>query len=162
MPDNVQVIIEPVETVGLSAGRLAEAALRVPRVAELLGEGGGRLLVSEPEVMGRKEDEDSPFRATLFAPATNRAVEVAGRLGAPDDLSVRPVAYAPRPGFDELREAAEVLRGDQSFASLAGRDDVVIYQPMPPLADLEADDGTLERRPTLARPPGTATSPTGA
>jgi hypothetical protein len=32
---------------------------------------------------------------------------------------------------------------------MADRDEVVLYQPMPPLADLEEDDGTLIRRPTL-------------
>lgn len=149
MSEDVTILVEPVEAVVLSGPRLVEAAMRAPRVVELLGDVGGRLLVSEPEVMGRKEDERSRFRATLFDPVSNRAVEVAGRLDALDDLSVRPVAYAPRPDFDELRRADEVLRADERFGPLAERDDIVVYQPMPPLADIEAEDGTMARRPTL-------------
>jgi hypothetical protein len=45
--------------------------------------------------------------------------------------------------------ALAVLRRDPRFEPLAGRDDVVVYASMPPLADLEREDGTLLRRPTL-------------
>ncbi len=154
MPEQVEILIEPYEEqVLIPLDRWRDVLRRSDRVRELLGDvDHERLQVSGPEVAGRDSEkrEDSPFVATVFDPGTNRAVEVRGRLDDPDGLQTRLVAYRPNPTREELRLAAEVLRADEGFAELADRDDVVVYQPMPPLADLELDDGTTVRRPTLA------------
>ena len=100
-------------------------------------------------MLGRKADARAPFSATLFDPLSNRAVGLTGRLGTPDRLETRPVAFAPVPAPDELRRAAAVLRADRRSAPFADRRGVIVYQPMPPLADLERPDGTVARRPTL-------------
>jgi hypothetical protein len=122
--------------------------MRDERVHELLGE-LREPIISEPEVLGREKDQRSPFRATVFDQRTNRAVEVRGRLDDLEQLDVRPSAFRPNPTADELQLAGEVVRSDPGFERLARSDDAVLYQPMPPLADLELDDGTSVRRPTV-------------
>ena len=150
MQDDVELIVEPFEDPLVLHGRWRERILANPDIQELLGGAHDDLVqVSTPEVIGREKRDDSPFVATAFNPRSNRAVEVRGRLDAPDELDARLIAFRPNPTPDELGRAAKVLRADERFAELASRDDVVIYQPMPPLADLERDDGTSVRRVTL-------------
>jgi hypothetical protein len=150
MAEDVQVLIEPLEEAALAGEGMREMVVRQSQLLELLGDPDpGRLEVYGPDLLGRKPDEHSPFRTTVFDPATNRAVEVVGRLDAPEQARVLPSALRPPPRPDELRDALAVLRRDERFGSLADREGVVVYQPMPPLADLEREDGTALRRPTL-------------
>jgi hypothetical protein len=151
MPEDVEIVVEPYEdelTDRLLGWR--DVLVRHETVREYLGEvDPAAVRVFGPTPLGRKRGENSPFVATLFDPLTNRSVEVTGQLDR-DDVVVTPTASRPNPTGDELRAALEVLRGDESFADLRGRDDVVIYQPMPPLADAERDDGRTVRRIALA------------
>ena len=150
MDEDLQVTIEPVERAALLDEGMLQAAVTNSQLAELLGDADpGRLVVGGPELLGRKPDQDAPFRATVFNPETNRAVELVGRVDAPEQARVVPSALRPNPRPDELRAALAVLRGDERFGPLAGDGDVIVYQPMPPLADLEQEDGTTRRRPTL-------------
>src|SRR4029453_953656 len=150
MAEDVQVLIEPVEEPTRDALGARERWVRQSQLLELLGDPDpGRLEVYGPDLLGRKPDEHSPFRTTVFDPATNRAVEVVGRIDAPEQARVLPIALRPPPRPDELRDALAVLRRDPRFGSLADREGVVVYQPMPPLADLVREDGTALRRPTL-------------
>src|SRR5947207_13139234 len=119
---DVQVLIEPFEEAALPLGRLLDIAVRHPGVAEMFGAfDPERLVVGEPEVLGREKDDQSPFVATLFDPVSNRALKLTGRLDAPDQLEVRPIAFAPVPDPGELHQALEVLRADQGFAALVDR-----------------------------------------
>ena len=150
MLDRTEVLIEPVEAPALNAQRLRDIALADPRVVELLGvPADGDLVVTEPDLLGREGDKRAEFRAMLFSPRSAQAVEITGRVDAPEKLTARASAHLPTPTVDELREAEAVLRADDRFAPLAGREDVIIYQPMPPIAAVELDDGTELRRPTL-------------
>lgn len=153
MSHEAQVLLEVVEEAQLSAARLQEIALDHPDVRNLIGPADpGELVVSGPDVLGRKQGPSrpgSPFRATVFHPQWNRSVEVSGNLDAPEELHATPSAFAPVPGPRELRRAAEILRQNDGFAHLATRQGVILYQPMPPLADIEQEDGNLVRRPTL-------------
>jgi hypothetical protein len=151
MPDEVEVLVEPYEDdVAVPLERWRALIVGHAKVRELLiGADPDRVQVSAPEIVGREKREDSAFVATAFDPRANRTVLVHGRLDDPDGFDVQYIAFRPNPTPEELRLAAEVLRVDEGFAELAGRDDVVIYQPMPPLADLELADGTSVRRPTL-------------
>ena len=147
---DVKVLIAPVEPPALRPEQLRDIALRNTNVTGLLGQvDRKRVVVHGPDVLGRKADARAPFSATLFDPLSNRAVGLTGRLGTPDRLETRPVAFAPVPAPDELRRAAAVLRADRRSAPFADRRGVIVYQPMPPLADLERPDGTVARRPTL-------------
>lgn len=151
MAEDLQVVVEPYEDdLTERLGRWREVLVRHDQVREFFGDIDPAVVrVLGPTLLGRKHDESSPFVATLFDPQENRSVEVMGRLSG-DDVEIRPSAFRPRPTGDELRAALEVLRGDGEFAGLRDRDDLVVYQPIPPLADIERDDGTTTRRIALA------------
>ncbi len=102
-----------------------------------------------PELPARQRDGSSSVVTTVFDPVENRAVQVMGRLDS-DEIEVVSSAFRPTPTPEELGEAADVLRADESFAEWRDRDDVVVYQPMPPLSDIELEDGTSIRRIGLA------------
>lgn len=147
MSDDVRVIIEAVPRATLSAERLRQAVAAHPEIlAGLEVADPGRLLVNGAAALGHEPGDNAAFRATVFDPVGNRGVELRGTLDRPERAEVRPSADRPLPTRAELAAAAEILRADPGFP--AG-DDVVVYQPMPPLADLEHPDGTTARRPTL-------------
>ena len=108
------------------------------------------LVISDADVLGRDPDEHAAFEASVFDPATNRAVAVRGHLDRPENLEVSASAYRPNPSRAELRGAAALLRRQDRFPD---GDDVVIYAPMPPLADLHHATG----RPPAARPSASTT-----
>lgn len=143
----VRVLIEPVALPGLSGAELAELAAAHPEAAAHLdGPQAAQLLAADVRGLGHDPGKDAAFTATVFDPASNRAVELSGRLDSFQTLQVRPSSHRPTPHGQELADAAEVLRADARFP--AGSD-VIIYQPMPPTVDLELPDGTTVRRPTL-------------
>ncbi|GAA3446991.1 hypothetical protein [Planomonospora venezuelensis] len=142
-----RVIIEAVPQPGLSAERVRQVAAAHPAVlAHLETADADRLILGRAVDLSREPGERAPFRASVFDPVSNRGVELRGTLDRPEQAEVLPSAYRPNPRPEELRAAAAILRADERFP--AG-DDVVVYQPMPPLADLENPDGTTVRRPTL-------------
>ncbi|NUS06817.1 MAG: hypothetical protein HOV97_30150 [Nonomuraea sp.] len=149
MPD-VRVLIEAVPRTGLSAERLRQAVAEHPQALSALEVADpGRLHVAFAAGLGHDpggDADNAPFQATVFDPAGNRAVELRGTLDRPQRAELRPSSFRPQPGREELAAAAAVLRADPRFP--AG-DDVVVYRPMPPLADQENPDGTTVRRPTL-------------
>jgi hypothetical protein len=85
MAEDAQVLIEPVEDAALVGEGAREMIVRHPQIVELLGDPDpGKLVVGGPDLLGRKRDEHSRFRATVFDPTTNRAVEVVGPIDAPE------------------------------------------------------------------------------
>ncbi|MFI9550353.1 hypothetical protein [Nonomuraea endophytica] len=157
MSDEVRVIIEAVPRPGLSAERVRQIVAEHPEIlAELEVAEPGRLLVSGAEALGHDPGDDAPFRAGVFDPVGNRGLELSGTLDRLDHTEVRPTAARPEPSREELAAAAAVLRAHPAFP--AG-EDVVVYRPMPPLADLDNPDGTTTRRPALGL--YTPSDPTG-
>ncbi|MFC7109766.1 hypothetical protein ACFQQB_60895 [Nonomuraea rubra] len=147
MTDDVRVTLEAVPRTGLSEQRLRQAVAEHPEaLAALEVADPGRLTVAFAPGLGHDPGENAPFQATVFDPVGNRAVELRGTLDRPERAELRPSAFRPPPSREELVAAAAILRADPRFP--AG-DDVVVYRPMPPLADAENPDGTTVRRPTL-------------
>ncbi len=158
MANEVEIIVEPVEPSGLPVERLREWLAGDRGLQDVLGDVDVEsLLLSEPEILQRERKDNSPFIATAFDRQQNRAAEVSGFLDQPDSLRIKPSSYRPLPTRDELKAAIDILRADNAYASRADRQEVILYQPMPPFADREQDDGTLVRRPTLG-----IFSPTGS
>src|SRR4029453_19269851 len=109
MAEDLQVVVEPVEGTALPGKGALLAAVARPQVAGLLGDADpGRLIVGGPELLGRKTGDDAPFRATVFDPVSNRAVELVGRVDAPEQARVVPSALRPNPRPDELRAGLAV------------------------------------------------------
>lgn len=143
----LEVFVEPVIPPGPGPERLRELLTAHETVVSFLdGPDPTALRILGPDLLGRDPGPDAPFHASVFDPGSNRALEVRGRLDRSDDVQVRPSAFRPNPTPEELRTAAAVLREDARFP---GGDEVLVYAPMPPLADLEREDGTTIRRPTL-------------
>ena len=151
MPQDVEILVEPYEEESADLiARWREVLVRHDRIREYFGDvDPATLRVFGPELPGRKRDRSSPFVATVFDPRESRAVEVRGRLDA-EEFDVVSSSFQPNPSGEELRAAVEILRAGEDFAGMRERDDVVVYQPMPPLSDVERDDGTVVRRVGLA------------
>ncbi|MET7280795.1 hypothetical protein ABZS29_21330 [Kribbella sp. NPDC005582] len=147
MSEDFEVVVEAFEDeLTERVQRRREVLPRHDRVREQFGEvDPAALRVLGPTLLGRKRDENPPFVATVFDPRDNRSIQVTGLLDG-DDLDVEPSAFRPNPTSDELGAAFEILSDDRGFADLRDREDVIVYQPMPPLADVERDDGTTVRR----------------
>ncbi|MEU8252153.1 hypothetical protein [Nonomuraea sp. NPDC048916] len=147
MSDDVRIILEAVPRAGLTAERLRQAVAEHPGVlAELDVADPAGLLVPHAAALGHDPGDNAAFRACVFDPVGNRSVELRGTLDRPERAEVRPSSFTPPPSSGELTAAAAILRADPGFP--AG-DGIVVYRPMPPLADLENPDGTTVRRPTL-------------
>ncbi|MBO3749710.1 hypothetical protein J5X84_26825 [Streptosporangiaceae bacterium NEAU-GS5] len=144
---SVRIVLEPVHRPKVPAAVLRRIAAAHPEVAAHLPTGDpDRLVVGDGVALGHDPGDRSPFLAHVFDPVTNRGVELRGVVGRPDKAEVRPSALRARPQPAELKRAEAVLRADPGFPAAPG---VIVYQPMPPLADLERPDGTSVRRPTL-------------
>src|SRR4030095_3989285 len=111
MAEDLQVIVEPVEGTAMPDKGALLAAVAQPQVAELLGGAApARLIVGGRGLLRRPLAEDRPFRATVFDPVSNRAVELVGSVDAPEQARVVPSALRPNPRPDALRAGLAVAR----------------------------------------------------
>lgn len=150
MSEKVELLVEPIDQLRLPDDLLSDLVARHPAVTQHFGDPDlGTLRFSDPEFFGREPERDGPFVATVYDERSNLSVELSGRLDRPEQIEVVPSNYRPIPSPRELDDAVGLLRSDERYAPLADREDVVIYQPMPPLADVELDDGTTTRRVAL-------------
>ncbi|MEV0391277.1 hypothetical protein [Nonomuraea sp. NPDC050643] len=157
MTDEVRLTLEAVPRTGLTPQRLRQAVAGHPdALAALEVADPARLTVAFAPGLGHDPGENAPFQATVFDPAGNRSIELRGTLDRPERAELRPSAHRPQPSREELVAAAAILRADRRFPT---GDDVVVYRPMPPLADTENPDGTTVRRVTLGL--YTPSEPTG-
>ena len=123
------------------------------RAAGISAESRPRIIAEAVEDRTGKPTHE--FAGLAFDSATNQGWEIRGDVNYLDSINMVPTAATPLPSQEELLEAAQILRADDAFARIA-EEGVVIYQPMPPLADVEQLDGTAIRRVTLGirRPSG--------
>jgi hypothetical protein len=151
MAQDAMLVVEPFEDeVAEAIAGWRQRLTSDERVAAQLGDADLRTWrVLGPELPARKRVSSSPVLATVFDPVENRAVQVTGQLDS-DEMKIISYAFRPSPTPEELGEADEILRADESFAEWQDRDDVIVYQPMPPLSDIELEDGTAIRRIGLA------------
>ncbi|HEX2272792.1 MAG TPA: hypothetical protein VHG90_02850 [Acidimicrobiales bacterium] len=92
-----------------------------------------------------KDGDDPWFLTTVHDTASGRSVRVNGPLDDPADLVLVPSAQQWPPTDDEFAWAVSVLADDDRHRRLLEGDDVTTYRPVPPLANVELPDGTVER-----------------
>ncbi|HEX2192600.1 MAG TPA: hypothetical protein VHH09_05360 [Acidimicrobiales bacterium] len=92
-----------------------------------------------------KVSDDAWFLTTVHDTVTGRSVRVNGPLDDPSDLALVPSAQQWPPTEDEFAWAVSVLEENDRHRALLVGDDVTTYRPVPPLANLELPDGTVER-----------------
>lgn len=149
MTDDTTIEIEEVAGRRVDVDRLRDLLTADPRIREIFADtdlDGLRILGPQTPV---RDEEQAPFVATVVDATGNLAATVRGDLDRPEELDVSSTAVVPNPTREELLGALEVLRADEHFSPFARRDDVIVYQPMPPTSDVEQDDGTVVRRVTL-------------
>ena len=90
-----------------------------------------------------KVEDDAWFLTTVHDTVTGRSVRVNGPLDDPADLVLTPSAHQWPPSDDEFAWAVSVLADDGGHGT--GRDDASAYRPVPPMANVEHPDGTVDR-----------------
>ncbi|MGQ0600907.1 MAG: hypothetical protein ACT4QE_04325 [Anaerolineales bacterium] len=125
--------------------------LEQPHLQEYLADTRHRLLAVDlidrdrksltPQVPGR-------FRATLYDYTHNRTLLAEGCVDEPDLLVVTESAVQPLPSAEEYEAAVSHLLNDERLSPMIREQQLQFYRPMPPLIEIEAPDGRIER--TLA------------
>jgi hypothetical protein len=141
-PD-VRIEVEPHDGDQAVQERISKDLIGLRVVRDLLQE--DNLRVESFHVWDKEPGDDSTFDAIVYAPETCRSVHVIGQLGALDRAKVEPSAYRPRPTAAEFASAVQAVQRDARLSQIIERGDLKPYPPMPPFADIEHPDGTVER-----------------
>ncbi len=150
MPSNTQVFVEPFRENPIDQIHLRDSILHTAAVRDYFGDiNPEQLRFTEPDTLDRGKAGKSPIRVEVFHPETNRGMTIQTRFETLDQIEAEPSLVKPLPFPDEVERAVALLRVDERFHPLALRQDVVVYQPMPPLHDVEQEDGSSIRRITL-------------
>ena len=96
-----------------------------------------------------KPEEGPRFTSTVHDTLTGRSVRVDGWLDDFESLALDPTSHQRPPSEDEHAWALSVLADDSEAGALLARDGAFAYRPLPPLANIEHPDGTVDRVITL-------------
>ena len=88
------------------------------------------------------------FTGTVYDYRGNRTLRICGALDRPEQASITETATQPLPTREEFEAAVEMLSNNSDLGGAIRRGELTVYRPMPPLVDIEAPDGRIER--TLA------------
>lgn len=134
---------------GEDVARASEAALASSRVSELLRGTDHRLLSFLPHsaagAKARRPPAVDQFVAEIYDYTNDRTLTLRGRMRDPDEVSVEESNRQPLPSDEEFAAAVQVLRDDPDMAAQIRRENLVPYQPMPPLISTESAAGDVSR-----------------
>ena len=85
------------------------------------------------------------FRATIYDYAGSRTIIVEGAIRRPSSFTITTSSDQPPVADEEFEEAVEVLRAHPEFSKQLAAGEWVVYQPMPPLIDVQEIDGRTRR-----------------
>ena len=118
-------------------------------MAELLRGTDHRLLSFLPQIgTDAKASRPPPldqFVGEVYDYTNDRNLTLRGRMRDPDNVSVEESNRQPLPSDDEFQAAVQVLREDHDMAAQVRRENLVPYQPMPPLIATESVAGDVSR-----------------
>lgn len=133
------VEVTPLDTRERAMDRVSKAILSHPELRQHLP--SADLWLASFDV---DDKEDEPwFVTTVHDTVTGRSVLVQGPLEDAASLTVTPTTLQWPPTEDEFAWAVSIL-AEHGGALLAG-DGAVTYRPLPPLANVEFPDGTVDR-----------------
>jgi hypothetical protein len=141
--DGLKVRIDPIET-GPNAVVEPQKVMEAAPVRAELGDSRHRLLSFHTED-NDEGDEPRTFEATVYDYTRRRTVVATGSLTDPSSVTVAETAAQPRPTDDEFGEAVEVLKRDGELSAAIDSGAVIPYRAMPPLLNVTAADGSVER-----------------
>ncbi|MBP1693704.1 MAG: hypothetical protein H6Q37_1587 [Chloroflexi bacterium] len=127
------------------------ALLEHPRLQEYLADTRHRLLAFD--LIDREQKTTTPrppgrYHATIYDYTNNRTLFAEGCLDEPDLVVVTESAAQPLPSDEEFDAAVNLLLEDPDLGPRLRQQQLQVYRPMPPLIEVEAPDGRIER--TLA------------
>ena len=149
--EELRVETEPVGLDEKTVDALARELIRHPTLDEYLADTRHRLLSFElVDVEEKLEEPREPDRylATYYDYTNSRSLLVEGSLTNRDEITVTPSSMQPLPSPEEFASAVEVVSQDDDFGALISDGLFQPYEPMPPVVEVEAPDGRVER--TLA------------
>jgi hypothetical protein len=139
-----QVRIE-VERVDVGQRAMADLGERVLAHSGVRAELTGSPRVVKVELFDKEPVDHARFEAFVDDPATGGAVRVTGRVGSVEDATVTSTARRAVPTREEFERAAAAALGDAGLRTTVDGAEVHPYRPMPPHADHQLPDGTVER-----------------
>jgi hypothetical protein len=140
--EQVRIEVELVDVDRHALADLGEQVLAHPGIRTELT---GSPRVVKVEVLDKEPADHARFEAFVDDPETGRAVRVTGRFGSPHDATVESTARRPLPTRAEFDRAVAAVLGDARVAATVDGAEVTPYRPMPPHADRQLPDGTVER-----------------
>jgi hypothetical protein len=99
--------------------------------------------------LDKGDEPNGRFRAILADMAGNDVLEAEGRPWDIEELVVWPTARARLPTPEEHEWAVGVLAGDPVLGPRLAAGQVEAYRPVPPLANVQEADGTVDRAVTV-------------
>ena len=131
--------------------RVGCAVLESETVRQELGRSKFRLLsvaAIDPADDGRKSSRPRAadrFQALIYDYDGSRCLVAEGPIGDPGALSLTESAAQPPVIDEEFAEACTMLKAHAEFAEDLTSSRLTVYRPMPPLIDLQTDDGATRR-----------------
>jgi hypothetical protein len=101
------------------------------------------------DALEKGDEPNGRFRAILADMAGNDVLEADGRPWDIDDLWVDPTARPRLPTADEHEWAVGVLKSDAVLGPRIDAGQVEPYRPVPPLANVQDPDGSVDRAVTV-------------
>ena len=131
--------------------RLAGELSRNPGIRKALGRGKSRLLgvtaidTIEGDRKSARPRAPQRFRADFYDYASSRAVIVEGPLSRPSEITITESAEQPPVTVEEFDQAVAMVAEQLNLGQALADNELTAYRPMPPLLDVQEDDGTTRR-----------------
>jgi hypothetical protein len=141
--DGLTVRISPIETTTATLQAEPQRVLEAAPVRQELGDTRHRMLAFDVDDEG---DAPATFEAKVYDYDNRRTVLVTGEVADPTAVEIAETSRQPPPLENELAQAVEILKSDDTLGSAVRAERMVPYQAMPPLLNVKRADGTVERR----------------
>ncbi|MGI9032500.1 MAG: hypothetical protein ACR2HY_02230 [Acidimicrobiales bacterium] len=139
----LHVEISPEETHDAARASAIAAILAHPRLRQHFP--AGDLWVVAFDVVDKGDGDGARFTTVVHDTDTGRAALVEGWLDDLDSPFISPTANQWPPTEDEHAWAVSILAEHRDFSALMADPATTAYRPMPPLANVEHPDGTVDR-----------------
>src|SRR5262245_37489322 len=122
-------------------------------IRELLGE--DELVLVGFEVLDKDIRPSSQFTTLAHDRSSARSLRVHGKLDDLEHLSVSHATHQLPPGDVEFSRAISAVLADDELSAVIESEQMQAYRPMPPLANIENPDGSVDRVVTVGLRSGT-------
>jgi Copper amine oxidase, enzyme domain len=149
--EELNIAVEPFGPTAVQLDEIGRTVLHHESVKKIMCEGKHRLLSVEAVDIEREDKKHSSpheaenFIATIYDYTAMRTLIVKGRIKDPSELTVLESSLQPPVNSEEFAEAVKYLSAHPDFSQQIQSGKYVIYNPMPPLLDIQEPDGRTRR-----------------